>query len=262
MRRSYVLIMMVVGCVLGLGRFAHAADLPAQMYKAPPVAPPAWTWSGFYAGAHVGYGWLRSTDQITGVDAPSATFLTNNTVPTSISLDSSGVVGGVQVGYNWQALPNWVFGVEADIAGTDFDNSVMAPNPVGGRPMFATERLNWLGTLRGRVGYTPMNRWLVYATGGLAYGHAGLSTALSNINGCAGNNCQSGFASAWLTGWAAGVGAEWAFLNDWTARIEYLHYDLGRLSHPMIDPAFAFVFNAQAGFEGDIVRVGVNRLFR
>ena len=29
------------------------------------------------------------------------------------------------------------------------------------------------------------------------------------------------------TGWTAGAGAEWAFTRNWTAKIEYLHYDLG-----------------------------------
>ena len=236
---------------------AYAADMPLKA----PVAPPAWTWSGFYLGAHVGYGWLRSTDEITPADAPSAAFLINNTVPTSIPLDSRGVLGGLQVGYNWQALPNWVFGIEADIAGTDFHNAVIAPNPVGGRPMFVAEQLNWLGTLRARLGFTPTNRLLVYGTGGLAYGHANLSTALGNINGCAGNNCQAGAVSTWRTGWAAGVGAEWAFLNDWTARVEYLHFDLGSLSHTMVNPPFVFVFNAQARLQGDIVRVGMNYRF-
>ena len=238
---------------------ASAADLPR---KAPPAAPPpAFTWTGFYVGAHIGYGWLRSTDAITGVDAASATFLANNLVATSLPLDSNGILGGVQAGYNWQALPNWVFGIEADIAATDFNESLTLPGG-GGRPMTASERMNWLGTLRGRVGFVPADRWLVYATGGLAYGHTSLSDALSNINGCLGNNCQRGSSSTWQTGWAAGAGAEWAFANNWSVRVEYLHFDLGTVSHTMIDPAFVFRFNAQAGFEGDIVRVGVNYLFR
>jgi outer membrane immunogenic protein len=261
MRHSHILAIAALGFSLGLGGFAHAADLPASVYKARPVAPAAWTWNGFYVGGNVGYGWLRSTDEITGADAASATFLVNNGVATSLPLDSNGLLGGIQAGYNWQTLPNWVIGIEADIDATDFHDSLTLPG-TGGRPMTASERMNWLGTVRGRVGFTPANRWLVYATGGLAYGRVSVSDAMSNISGCAGNNCQAGSASAWRTGWAAGGGAEWAFSNDWTVRIEYLHFDLGTLSHPMVDPAFPFVFTARAGFEGDIVRVGINRLFR
>lgn len=250
-----------IAFAVAFSHVASAADLPR---KAPPAAlpaPPTFTWTGFYVGANIGYGWLRSTDEITGADAPSSTFLANNVVATSLPLNSNGILGGIQAGYNWQAFPNWVFGIEADIAATDFNNSLTLPG-LGFRPMTASERMNWLGTLRGRIGFTPMDRWLVYATGGLAYGHTELSAALSNINGCLGNNCQAGSASTWKTGWAAGAGVEWAFLNDWTVRIEYLHFDLGTVSHPMVDPVLPFVFNAQAGFEGDIVRVGVNYLFR
>lgn len=251
--------MVATAFAVALAHTASAADLPR---KAPIAAPPpAFTWTGFYVGGHVGYGWLRSTDEITGADAASTTFLINNSVATSLPLDSSGILGGIQAGYNWQGLPNWVFGIEADIAATDFNDSLTLPG-LGGRPMTASERMNWLGTLRGRVGFTPADRWLVYATGGLAYGHTSLSASLSNINGCAGNNCQAGSASTWRTGWAAGAGAEWAFANNWAVRVEYLHFDLGTLSHAMIDPSFPFVFNAQAKFEGDIVRVGVNYLFR
>jgi outer membrane immunogenic protein len=222
------------------------------------VAPMAYNWTGFYVGGNVGYGWLRSTDQITGADAASAAFLVNNTVATLIGLDSSGVLGGGQVGYNWQLAPNWVVGIEADIAAADLHQSNTLLLPGGGRPMSASERLNWIGTVRGRVGFVPTDRLLVYGTGGFAYGDGSLSAALSNINGCAGNNCQTGSTSGTLTGWAAGVGAEWAFLNNWSARVEYLHFDLGSLSHRMVDPAFPFVFNANANFRGDIVRVGLN----
>ncbi len=247
-----------VAFAVAFTQVASAADLPR---KAPALAaPPAFTWTGFYVGGNVGYGWLRSTDEITGIDPVSAAFLVNNAVATALPLNSNGVLGGIQAGYNWQAHPNWVLGIEADIAATDFDNSVTLPS--SGRPVTASERMSWLGTLRGRIGFTPAARWLVYGTGGLAYAHTELSTSLSNINGCAGNNCQVGSTSGWQTGWAAGVGAEWAFLNNWTMRIEYLHFDLGSVSHPMTDPGFPFVFTARAGLEGDVVRVGVNYLLR
>jgi outer membrane immunogenic protein len=242
--------------LLGLAAPAIAADMAVK--ARPMVAPMAYSWTGFYVGGNVGYGWLRSTEQIAGADPASVAFIANNTIPTSIPLDSSGVLGGGQVGYNWQFAPNWVAGIEADIAAADFRQSTTVPNPLGGRPMSGSESLNWIGTVRGRVGFVPMDRLLVYGTGGFAYGDGSLSAALSNINGCVGNNCQRGSVSGTLTGWAAGVGAEWAFANNWSARVEYLHYDLGSLSHRMVDPPFVFVFDANANFRGDIVRVGLN----
>jgi outer membrane immunogenic protein len=250
-------VLLAATALLGLVAPAIAADMAV---KAPMVAPVAYNWTGFYVGGNVGYGRLRSTDTITAVDPASAVFLATNTVATSIPLNSDGVVGGGQVGYNWQFAPNWVAGIEADIAAADLSSSNTLLNlPGTTRPMTASERLNWIGTVRGRLGFLPTDRLLVYGTGGFAYGDGRLSTALSNVNACAGlNNCQAGSASETLTGWAAGVGAEWAFANNWSARVEYLHFDLGSLSHRMVDPAFPFVFNASANFRGDIVRVGLN----
>ena len=54
---------------------------------------------------------------------------------------------------------------------------------------------------------------------------------------------------------------EWAMGGAWTLKAEYLYYDLGSLSHRMIDPNFASTFNASADFTGHIVRLGVNYRF-
>jgi outer membrane immunogenic protein len=55
---------------------------------------------------------------------------------------------------------------------------------------------------------------------------------------------------------------EWAFANNWSAKAEYLYFDLGSLSHQMTDPFFpATIFNASAKFRGSIARVGLNYQF-
>jgi outer membrane immunogenic protein len=41
------------------------------------------------------------------------------------------------------------------------------------------EKLDWLSTARRRLGWLPVNSLLVYATGGLAYGHVQTSVAFS-----------------------------------------------------------------------------------
>ena len=71
----------------------------------------------------------------------------------------------------------------------------------------------WLSTARGRVGYA-FDRWLPYLTGGGAFGRVNIGNA-------------SGTVDETKTGWTAGVGLEYAFLGNWTAKIEYLHVDLG-----------------------------------
>src|SRR3954462_9299250 len=113
----------------------------------------------------------------------------------------SGFVGGLQGGYNWQNGP-WVFGLEADIQASSADDT-FAPwkfsNP-------------WFGTVRGRGGYA-FNNIMFFGTIGLAYGELraatfGLSESHTNV------------------GWTAGVGAEFGFAKNWSAKIEYLYVDL------------------------------------
>jgi outer membrane immunogenic protein len=147
---------------------AAAADMavraPAPAYKAPPPIV-VYNWSGFYVGGHAGYAWMDSTDQIVGFDAASAAFLANNQVTTSIPLRPKGVIGGAQAGFNWQAPGSiWVWGLEADISGTGLRNSSTLDLFASGRPMTADEKLDWFGTVRGRVGVTPWDRGLVYVT--------------------------------------------------------------------------------------------------
>ena len=85
-----------------------------------------------------------------------------------------GILGGGQVGYNWQS-GNWVTGFEADIQGTGQRGSGTIFCPAGVcavLPVTAsiTEKLDWFGTVRGRLGWTVTPEMMIYATGGLAYG--------------------------------------------------------------------------------------------
>jgi outer membrane immunogenic protein len=216
-----------------------AADLMrAPVMKAPPPVVAPFSWNGFYIGGHAGYGWMGSTDHVSRV---SGSLDPGIDLASSIPLDPRGFVGGGQIGYNWQVSPLWVLGVEADISWTDFDATAARQGPADpSRIVTASQRLGYLGTVRGRVGVTPADRWLVYATGGFAYGRASLSTALTRTtgSGCAANNCQQGSISDTLSGWTAGGGAEWAFTRNWSVKAEYLYFDLGDLSHPMTDSQF------------------------
>lgn len=92
------------------------------------------------------------------------------TPPSSFSSDTSGVIGGGQLGYNFQ-YAHWVFGAETDFSWTNAEGSdTQNATLLGFLPTSATvsERLDWLGTVRGRIGYASGDL-LVYATGGLAY---------------------------------------------------------------------------------------------
>jgi outer membrane immunogenic protein len=182
---------------------AVAADLPS--HKAPPPyipPPPIMTWTGFYAGLNLGGGFLASNSSNQGWNWGGNG---NN---------SGGVVGGGQIGYNFQVTPMFVVGVETDFQGTSIGSGGGNNNwgwifgfPGGG----GSARINWFGTVRGRVGITLLSpQLLLYGTGGFAYGEVQ-------------RNGWWNQSSAVQTGWTAGGGAEYMFMPNWSAKVEYLY---------------------------------------
>lgn len=263
--------------VVSLGVGGHGAASAADMaVKARPmVAPIAYSWTGCYVGANAGYGWgSNHAGLVVPGDPGSQAFyvpaIAAGSLPTSIGYDQSGFIGGGQAGCNYQ-VQNWVFGVEADIDWANVKGSTTINSAaVGGitpGTFAASSNLQWLGTVRGRVGYTPVDRWLVYATGGLAYG-------ASNHQYSAAYPVVTDLFTSSQTdtkyGYVIGAGVEWAFLNNWSAKAEYLYYDLGLSTNVTIPGGRDIAFVAAGTLRplsntfsdrGNIVRVGLNYKF-
>jgi outer membrane immunogenic protein len=212
--------------LLATGAGAQAADLPARapFYKAP-VASQVYDWTGFYFGANAGVGLGRSLSQLTFPDDPL-------NFGERSHFGAAGAVGGGQFGYNWQ-LRNLVLGVEADLQGSTIEDNrscglYCQPTNPG---VFARydQKLDWFGTVRGRVGLTS-GPVLSYVTGGLAYG--GVKTSVSeSLPGPGGAVVLSSAGiSETRTGWTIGSGVEAALGGNWTGKLEYLYLDLGTQS--------------------------------
>jgi outer membrane immunogenic protein len=237
-------VVMAIGLSAGM---AEAADLSRPYVKAPALAP-ATNWSGFYAGIHGGYGWSdpgASFDPgalATG-SVPGYT-LTGSTGPFTLGVNPQGGFGGAQIGYNWQSTV-YVYGIEADISGSGIrdqaSRAFAVTGTIGGdNANFTgvfnlTQKVDVFGTVRGRLGYAA-NTFLIYGTGGLAWGHvrSEISTSnlvplvLANFNGFFPNLTRSSASSDYRAGFAVGGGGEWAFLPRWTVKAEYLYIDLGK----------------------------------
>jgi outer membrane immunogenic protein len=255
--------------------------------KASPPAPalsPAYNWSGFYAGVNAGGTFSESSN----VALPSADFGATpsgfaaaqsiGAYPTSLHVRQSGFIGGGQIGYNLQ-FNHVVAGFETDIQGTSARGSSsaslfnLAPPvvnfsaPVGGTASVSS-RLDYLGTVRGRLGYAADNA-LFYVTGGLAYGETKLSYAGSVGFPSAPTVVLAAASSTSKTsaGGTIGAGVEYGLGNNWSAKAEYLFYDLGRQS-TTIGGAFTNFAPAVGGFstatvrnDGQILRAGLNYRF-
>ena len=156
---------------------------------------------------------------------------------------TAGFIGGGQIGYNYQFYNSFLAGVEADIQGTSSDfraqgvfsqASVLgfAGSPIS-QDIASSQSVDWLGTVRGRLGYLFTPTLLVYGTGGFAYGQTNSTTSITQSRGITILSCpiltaRFGRFSNTRTGWTAGGGLEWMFFPNWSFKVEYLYYDLGR----------------------------------
>ena len=252
-----------------------AADLPR---RAPAYAPapavsyaPVGNWQGFYAGVNAGLTWSRvSQSQLIGVGAYPAFTAANiagiQGAAAAQALKGSGFTGGLQAGYNWQ-FDKIVLGVEGDFNGNAGGSKTAATIGVYGAPagpntftLAQTVKNNWMGTLRGRVGYS-FGEALIYATGGLAAGNVTFGRTFADTNGPVANQTVS--TSKTKLGYVLGGGIEYALTRNWSIKGEYLYADLGKTANAgLIGPiATQHVMSGSASLRRQSIRLGVNYRF-
>lgn len=227
------------------------------------LAQSSGSWAGPYVGGSLGYGWGKGDTRFYGLPNP-ATF---DMKVTTIDSKPHGFLLGPQLGYNWQK-GRTLYGVEGDLAWSNIDGS-KTTSPlylyngtpwVGGGHLRAGQDIDWLATLRGRIGFVPTGKWFPYFTAGVAFAGINYSTKMDEI---------PSNASTWSTsfskrksGWTVGLGAEWAMSDKWSAKAEYLFADLGhqsRVLHPTA-PATMDLKNTWKT-KLNIVRLGANYRF-
>jgi len=194
---------------------AFAADLPAQTYKSAPVVAQVYNWTGMYVGANGGYGW--------GTQDPLILF--SNAFDRSSFNINGGMIGGtvgaqIQQGYV-------VLGLEGDLDWANIKGSgISNPSILGigkGITLNIATNTSAIMTARLRTG-VAMNNLLLYVTGGVAFDKSSANgTSIAGFAcGTAGvfTNCS---ASSWRPGLAAGLGVEYGFAQNWSAKLEYLY---------------------------------------
>jgi outer membrane immunogenic protein len=206
---------------------AYAADIPPQMpTKAPVVAPiPYYNWTGLYVGLNGGggWGWSKDTDSTRGI--------------TTRDFPTSGALFGGTVGYNYQ-VGNAVLGLEGDLGWARINGS--SGSVLNG--VNYSSYLQWLSSVRGRVGYA-FDRVLPYVTGGLAVG--GIKNTITTPSS-AFNGTTTG------TGWTVGAGVEYGITPSLSLKAEYLFADI-----PNTTP----IPGNQVDVKTNIVRGGLNWRF-
>ena len=216
---------------------ALAADLPQPPSPQAPVAyvpvvAPVYNWGGIYVGVNGGWGWGSAKwTAATGVGSISGT-----------ANDNGGVVGAT-LGFNYQ-MNALVIGLEGDwdYSGINTGTNSTICNIVG----TCQTGNNWLATARGRVGWAA-DRVLFYGTGGGAF-----ANVQTTLNGTETTHTQAG--------WTAGLGVEYAFFDNWTAKVEYLYVSLANGSCTTACTGAPFG-TASVSLSENIARLGVNYKF-
>ncbi|WP_180982487.1 outer membrane protein [Methylocella silvestris] len=272
--------LLAAGCAC-LAAPAFAADL------APP--PPVFTWSGLYIGFNFGYAVPASTSfNTSAVDLGDSSAVIPHLWGAAAAAGATGAVGarlngfmsGGQLGYNWQFGDRWIAGVETDIAagGVRGGGGFTTVTPAAVPPfnvatsVSVNRTLEYLGTVRGRLGYAVTPTIMAYVTGGLAYG--GLSTATTvrqsfNPSVFPSAAAQSDFFSNRF-GWTIGGGGEMALTDAMSAKFEALYYNLGSANTsgvPLIhsaligDGVVGTGISTSTRFQGVMIRGGLNYRF-
>ena len=197
--RSLYSLVAAAALVVGVTGVASAADMPAKARPMPPAT--TGSWEGLYFGAHIGaaFGTIES-----GVPAPPFPI---------VSAAVNGFIGGGQIGYNFQSGPV-VFGVELDASGSGLKGT--APCLI---VLTCDRKVDWFGTVTGRVGFTA-DRALIYVKGGGAWANFDYNTSLVGVGIASANEDK------W--GWVVGAGIEYAFMPNWSAKLEYNFMDFGK----------------------------------
>ena len=184
---------------------------PTCPSRPPPTLRPAFDWSGFYIGGHVGYGGGSFGPDTNPLPLQGVFF------PHSIT----GLIGGYQAGYNFQLPNNLVLGAEVDVSFlSTLDRPRLVPAP------FNTS-FDYMATVRGRVGYA-FGTLLPYLTGGVAWARTRV-----DVNDADGSVLsERGHAPL---GWTAGAGVEYAADAKWSAKLEYGYIDLGARTYGLAD---------------------------
>lgn len=246
--------------------YLTAAAIALLAASAPAHAQEGYNWSGFYFGAHAGYG---SGD--TGVDLSNSTgaiFYNDPFAPEQGSLsDASGFVGGLQLGADRQ-FGSVVAGVALDVSWPELDADGTFTTPLGSQWKI-TSSLDTLATARGRLGVLVTPSILLYGTAGVAWGRVDVSQATTFVSVPGGVPYDEGGRTSGTfdhVGYVVGAGLEYAVGGGWSLSAEYLHVDLGDQDYQLTgttkpNGSTPYVETFVSDLEIDVVRAGLNYRF-
>jgi outer membrane immunogenic protein len=236
---------------------ATAADLAVRR-PLPPPPTAVWSWTGFYLGGHVGAGWGTTEAEVNSITVTGAGLVPLNLANAAIPIgqnQTNGFLGGVQGGFNWQVASWAVIGVEADVSWSDIKGTSSCIVIFNCRTNH-----DWLATAAGRFGVT-YDRALFYVKGGAAWAQSEYSASLA-LPGVVSVNLTN---DKTRVGALFGTGIEYAFLPNWSAKVEYNYIDFGTETYnfplTVVAPAATVNFGTGIHERLHLVKAGLNFRF-
>ncbi len=230
---------------------ALAADLPLKTVE--PLR--AFTWTGCYAGGHVG-GAQANKDVTDPLQLVQDGFLGAGTtgVVTTVTAQPTGFIVGGQIGCDYQFPGRWVVGFEGAVTGSYMKDSVITALPLGdpGDQAALAIHTDMIPSFTARFG-VAMDHWLFYVKGGGAW--------VSDKYSLTGTFQGTPFdfeGLALRAGWTVGGGIEWAVWDDWSVRLEYDFYDFGHNTVLMSDNVNVLSGPVDVKQTVQMVKLGVN----
>lgn len=169
-----------------------------------------------------------------------------------IDHEPSGGYWGGQIGWSG-SFGSLIAGVDADLAFTSLEGDDNVT--VSGFRSDLSSEVNYLGTLRGRLGWMAGNA-MIYGTAGLAIADLDNHIVVSSAAGAAVGRDTEG---SQHTGWVAGAGVEFPITPKISFDAEYLYIDMG--DEDVTVNIGAFPFTDTADLNLSTVRVGINFRF-
>ncbi len=208
---------------------ASAATSAAPIYMPPSMASGSYRWTGFYIGVHIGHGG-GAADAAFNPLPTAAAFV--NLAPVLVAADPDGTIGGGQVGFNFQH-GHIVIGGELDISASGMSGSKLITPIIrnngtalpGAGFLASNQDIDWIASLRPRLGYTVLPRLLIYGTGGLAFAHVS-EFATTDLRPTVTAQYPV-FVDRVKKGWIGGVGAEFGVTKRISVRGEFMRHNLG-----------------------------------
>lgn len=251
-------------------------------------------WTGFHAGFNSAYNFAELRGSATAADGSTMRYSSDEAPNQNIKALSFGI----QAGYDYQFSNSIVAGVAADMAKSEISGSQVtfanegssllnSSNMFYARAFEAVQKssIDWVATVRGRLGYAFNDRLMLYVTGGAAFMRQNEErtqyVGARSIPGCCSpiDSSVTAFtenASLTRTGYVIGGGGEFALNNSWSLTGEYLlaRFDEAEFSFPQARagvmianttyPVTSSVVNGRkliSKIDIPMVRVGVNYRF-